>query len=420
MTIQNERSDQVHSHTDQRGHGDLPTWQCRLWYKLLSPFLSHLKSGRLDITVPSGGHLVFGGDDQSGPIARMTVHRHRALWRILMRGPLGVAESYMDGDWSCEDLTTLFDLFLKNPAVFDALRTRGSLAHWVARLKHLRRANSVKGSRRNIAYHYDLGNDFYSLWLDPTMTYSSAYRYGETDTLEEAQIRKLDKALDLSGLKQGDHMLEIGCGWGALAERAALRGIDLDGLTLSTEQLEYANERAKTKGFDDKARFHLRDYRHETGTYDAIISIEMIEAVGEEHWPTYFKTLFENLRPGGRAVLQAITIDEANYERYRRSADFIQTFIFPGGMLPSVKLLHHQAEKAGLVATHAEGFALDYARTLATWRDRFLAQWSEITQLGDYDERFRRMWEYYLSYCEAGFSNGTIDVGHYVYERPAS
>ncbi|WP_319533491.1 cyclopropane-fatty-acyl-phospholipid synthase family protein [uncultured Cohaesibacter sp.] len=419
MTLQNDSSEHLHRHAHLMERVDLPTWQCHLWHKLLSPFFSGLEVGCIEVTVPSGGHLVYGRDDESGPKARMTVYRHRTLWRILSRGTLGVAESYMDGDWSCDDLTALFDLCLQNPAIFDAVRAKGGLAHWFARLKHLRRSNSLRGSRRNIAYHYDLGNDFYSRWLDPTMTYSSAYHYGHRDSLEDAQVRKLDRALELSGLKAGDHLLEIGCGWGAFAERAALHGVQLDGLTLSKEQLDYARERAEAKDFADKARFHLRDYRHEKGTYDAIVSIEMIEAVGEEHWPTYFRSLYENLRPGGRAVLQAITIHDDHYEQYRRSADFIQTFIFPGGMLPTEDLMKRQAEAAGLIPVHVETFALDYARTLATWREQFLAQWSKISKLG-YDERFRRMWEYYLSYCESGFANGTISVGHYAYERPTT
>ena len=325
----------------------------------------------------------------------------------------------MDAQWSCDDLTTLFDICLKNVAIFEAVRARGTIALWFARLKHLRRSNSVKGSRRNIAYHYDLGNDFYSLWLDKTMTYSSALEVKDGEDLAISQIRKFDKALAMSMAKSGQHILEIGCGWGAFAERAAEAGCHVDGLTLSQEQLAYSKERAERKGFANRAKFHLRDYRHETGTYDAIVSIEMIEAVGEENWPIYFASLRDRLKPGGHVALQAITIHEDDYDRYSRSADFIQTYIFPGGMLPTKELMRHHAEQAGLELVEQTTFGADYAKTLARWREDFLAAWPQILDLG-YDERFRRMWLYYLAYCEAGFANGSIDVGLYSFKKPES
>ena len=418
MTLQND----LHSHQAHAGATlslpSLITPYCRLWHMLLRNFFAKFEDGRIEIALPSGGHLVYGNGGTHDPRVFITVHSHRALWRIMNRGMLGLSEGYMEADWSCEDLTSLFDLCLKNRSTFEAIRSRGLIAGWIARLKHLSRANSLKGSRRNISYHYDLGNDFYALWLDPSMTYSSAYKIKDGEDLEVAQWRKFDRALELSGANSGQHILEIGCGWGAFAERATKAGFDVDGLTLSSEQLDYSNERAVDELFADKARFHLRDYRKETGQYDAIVSIEMIEAVGEENWPTYFRCLHDRLRPGGRAVLQAITIAEDQYDRYRKGADFIQTYIFPGGMLPTIGLVKERAEEAGLVAVHSETFGQDYAETLARWRKDFLANWPSIAALG-YDERFRRMWLFYLAYCEAGFANGTINVGLYSFERPA-
>ena len=416
MTAQDHTSHIPTDHSGLLALPSLPTRQCRLWHSLLSPFFARLDHGRVEITLPSGGHLIYGKSEQDAPVAHVTVHRHRTLWRILTRGPLGLAESFLDSCWSCDDLTTLFNICLSNRSIFEAIRARGTLAHWAARLKHLMRSNSIRGSKRNIAYHYDLGNDFYSQWLDETMTYSSAYRLTEDDNLEAAQKRKLDRALAMSRADPGDNILEIGCGWGAFAERAAGAGCRVDGLTLSKEQLAYSLARARRKGFEDRAQFHLRDYRHEAGTYDAIVSIEMIEAVGEDNWPTYFASLYNNLRAGGHAALQAITIAEDQYDRYRRNADFIQTYIFPGGMLPTHSLMISHAQKAGLELCEHENFGKDYARTLALWRQRFLAKWPQIRTLG-YDERFRRMWLYYLAYCEAGFTNGTINVGLYSFKR---
>ena len=417
MSLDHQTSPTTASQTGSMALPSLPTRRCRIWHRFLSPFFSGFETGQISIALPSGGELVYGPGRAGEPKARITIHAHRALWRILSRGMLGVAESFMDGQWSCDNLSGLFDLCLKNRNIFETIRSRGTLARLVARIKHLSRANSLKGSRRNIAYHYDLGNDFYQLWLDPTMTYSSAYHLKDGEPLDAAQTRKLDQILSLVDIDKGQTILEIGCGWGGFAERAAQYGYQVDGLTLSQEQLEFAIQRAARGGFSEGARFHLRDYRMERGQYDAIVSIEMIEAVGEEHWPTYFKGLYDNLRPGGKAVLQAITIEEADYERYRKNADFIQTFIFPGGMLPTERLMDQHAREAGLEPVHKETFGLDYAHTLARWRETFLAQWPKIKTLG-YDEHFKRMWEFYLAYCEAGFANGTIDVGHYAYRRP--
>nr|WP_321482563.1 cyclopropane-fatty-acyl-phospholipid synthase family protein [uncultured Cohaesibacter sp.] len=418
MSLQKNFSDAEFDRSGPMGGSVVPTMQGRLWLRFLSPIFSCLHYGHVEFILPSGGKLTFGSGNEKEPTVQVHIHHNRTLWSIVSRGMLGVAESFIAAHWSCDNLAKLFDLCLRNHATYEKLYSHGKVARWIAHLKHLTRANSIKGSRKNISFHYDLGNDFYRLWLDPTMTYSSAYKTDEHEALEQAQIHKLDRVLELSNASAGETILEIGCGWGAFAERAANVGCKVEGLTLSTEQLDYAIKRAKSKGFDKLARFHLLDYRHETGQYDAIASIEMIEAVGEEHWPVYFKHLHDNLRPGGRAALQAITIDEQRYDQYRSGADFIQTFIFPGGMLPTESHLDDHAKRAGLIPVFRETFTQDYAKTLARWSKTFLAQWPQISKLG-YDERFKRMWLFYLAYCEAGFSNKTINVGHYCYQRPA-
>ncbi|WP_316860014.1 cyclopropane-fatty-acyl-phospholipid synthase family protein [uncultured Cohaesibacter sp.] len=417
MTLQSNHAQTKSDRSGSMSVSKTPRLQSRIWHRFLNPIFSGMHHGRVEFTLPTGDQLIYGSETSKEQSVQVYIHKNRTLWNILTKGTLGIAESFIASHWSCDNLSKLFDLCLKNRSVFEMIRSNGKIARWFAHLKHLTRANSIKGSRKNISFHYDLGNDFYELWLDPSMTYSSAFKLGDQEKLEEAQIRKLDRALELSQACKGQSILEIGCGWGAFAERAALKGCQVDGLTLSKEQLDYANERAKQKGFASNARFHFRDYRHEQGEYDAIVSIEMIEAVGEEHWPTYFRHLHDNLRPGGRAALQAITIDKANYQKYRNGADFIQAYIFPGGMLPTEEHLLEHAKKAGLIPVFRETFAPDYAKTLARWRERFLAQWPKISKLG-YDERFRRMWLFYLAYCEAGFANKTINVGHYCYKRP--
>jgi len=291
-----------------------------------------------------------------------------------------------------------------------------ALFRWTNRLRHWLRPNSRRGSRANIVSHYDLGNDFYRLWLDPKMIYSSAlYADGETD-LAAAQAQKLARIGDLLALEGGEQVLEIGCGWGALAESLAQsRGAKVTALTLSPSQLRWAKDSAAAQGVGDAIDYRLQDYRDVQGSFDRVVSIEMIEAVGEAWWPTYFATLARALRPGGRAVLQAITIADDRYESYRKAPDFIQRHIFPGGFLPSKSAFAEQVERAGLRLRASECFGASYARTLAEWRRRFHANWREISAQG-FDERFRRLWDYYLCYCEAGFAEGAIDVGLYVLE----
>lgn len=395
---------------------NLPTVWCRFWHSILNPQLKSLKHGGILIRLPSGGTLYFGEKKYTTAPVTIHVHRHQVLTKVMWGGPLGLAESNLAGDWSCDNLTALFDLFLKNRTILEDMEAKGGWTKWRSRLRHLSRANSLKGSRRNIAYHYDLGNDFYQSWLDPTMTYSSAYQLEKYESLEQAQRRKYQTILDWSETGPDDHILEIGCGWGGFAEHACQNGRKVEALTLSQEQLLFARERSQEKGFAAKADFRFLDYRKAEGQFDAIVSIEMIEAVGEENWSHYFQILHDRLKPGGHAVLQAITIDEKLFNTYRKSVDFIQAYIFPGGMLPTASSIGEIAEKQGLKLVRQDRFGKDYAKTLEFWRDAFLENWSSIEKLG-FDSRFKRMWLYYLCYCEAGFANGDIDVGFYKLRR---
>jgi cyclopropane-fatty-acyl-phospholipid synthase len=284
-------------------------------------------------------------------------------------------------------------------------------------LRHLARRNTRRGSRRNIAFHYDLGNDFYALWLDPGMTYSSAVFDAAGQSLQDAQDAKYRRLAESLDLKPGHHVLEIGCGWGGFAMTAARDyGCRVTAITLSGEQRRYAEERVRRAGLSDRIEVRLQDYRDVTGRFDRIASIEMFEAVGEERWPIFFNTVRERLKPGGVAGLQVITIEDGRYEAYQRSADFIQRYIFPGGMLPSPSALAAAIDRAGLTLNNVFAFGPSYAETLAAWQGRFQRAWPQIRQLG-FDGRFKRLWEFYLAYCEAGFRAGAIDVAHYRIER---
>jgi cyclopropane-fatty-acyl-phospholipid synthase len=384
---------------------------------VLRAVASHIGVGRLTIKTPSGDRIVAQADT-AGPDAVLELHRWRAVRRLARGGSIGFAEAYMDGDWSSPDLAVFLELAALN---LDRLAKR---LHGMAplrmlnRLSHLRRANTRRGSRRNIAAHYDLGNAFYRLWLDDGMSYSAALYTQPRDTLETAQAAKNDRIVDLLALQGGERVLEIGCGWGGLAERMARAGAaQVTAITLSQEQHAYATQRARTANRVEQVDIRLTDYRDIGGTYDRIASIEMVEAVGEVHWPTYFATLRDRLRAGGVAVLQAITIDDDRFPGYRSRADFIQRYIFPGGMLPSPAILREQIARAGLVLTSAETFGLSYARTLSEWQRRFQAAWPAIAAQG-FGQRFKHMWEYYLAYCEAGFRAGAIDVGLYRIVKP--
>jgi cyclopropane-fatty-acyl-phospholipid synthase len=383
-------------------------------------FLQRLHSafrfGRLRLSLPTG-HVFEVAGSEPGHDAWIEIVRWRALRRMAAGGDIGFAESYIDGDWTSPDLVGLIRLAATNARALSPVLGRSRLLRLVNRIGHLLRANSRKGSRKNIISHYDLGNEFYRQWLDPSMLYSSAIFEGGTQSLEAAQQVKLARIAELLNLCGGKEVLEIGFGWGALSRHLAeTAGAQVTGVTLSPSQLAWASGVMSTAGLKDCVDLRLQDYRDVAGTFDRIVCIEMIEAVGEAYLPAYFEKLKTCLKPGGRAVLQVITIAEDRFAAYRRDTDFIQKHVFPGGFLPSRSLLSNEMERAGLTLTHQEQFGLSYARTLAEWRRRFDTSWPDIAAQG-FEDRFRRLWEYYLSYCQAGFIEGIIDVGLYVIEH---
>ncbi len=384
---------------------------------LMRAFLSLAESiayGRLSIELPSGEILRIAAPNP-GPEAALVIHDERAIRRLFAGGKLAFAEAYLDGDWSSDSLAALIELGARNEHVLaPSWSVRTAVVTWHALLNRARHLianrNSRRGSKRNIASHYDLGNGFYRQWLDPTMTYSSALFETPDQPLEQAQIAKWRHIADMADLRPGQRLLEIGCGWGGFARWAAReRGCEVVGLTLSQAQRDWALAEIAKDGLDDKIEIRLQDYRDVDGTFDRIVSIEMFEAVGEAYWPAFYDTLRARLAPGGIAALQVITIADSDYAEYRESVDFIQRYIFPGGMLPSPKILGDLAARAGLKDLGHLAFGMDYARTLELWRNRFEATWGAVAPLG-FDGRFRRMWRYYLAYCEGGFRAGTIDV----------
>ena len=380
--------------------------------RLALEVFDRLEGGALAIELPDGVRLRAG----HGPlVAHLRVRDHAVFDEALARGDIGFGESWMDGQWDTDELTGLLTLLSRNrERIGQAIY--GRLLRMIGhRITHLLRANTRSGSRRNIEAHYDLGNDFYALWLDPSMSYSAAVFAADDDSLHDAQLRKYRRILEQLDVRPGQTVLEVGCGWGGFAEVAAVEyGCKVLGITLSPSQLAFARERAQRGGFAAAADFALCDYRDVRGQYDHVVSIEMIEAVGERFWPTYFAQLAALLKPGGRCVVQSITIDDALFARYRRGTDFIQRYVFPGGMLPSPAAVERQARGAGLEVVGDFAFGRDYARTLAHWHRSFEAQWPAVKEQG-FDERFRRMWRFYLSYCEAGFETGDIDVHHFVF-----
>lgn len=383
----------------------------RLIARLMKAVLGRVHRGTIHVHLPNGERIETRGAE-AGPSASIVIRDWRALRRMAMSGDLGFAEAFIDGEWTSPDLPETIEFFARNANALVAV-PRSWTARLASRMWHRARSNTRAGSRKNIQFHYDLGNAFYRLWLDEGMQYSAAI-YAPGDTLETAQARKLDRILGLLNLEGDERILEIGCGWGAVAERAAMRGCSLTGLTLSKEQADYARTRLSPHG--ESTDIRLQDYRDVGGTFDRIVSIEMIEAVGEKYWPSYFDVLRDRLAKDGAAVIQAITIDGGKFEQYRRNPDFIQRYIFPGGMLPTKESMRTHAEAAGLELMHSECFGEDYARTLADWRQRFHAASDDIKALG-FDSRFMRMWDYYLAYCEGGFRAGTIDVGLYVFRN---
>jgi len=384
--------------------------------RLMKRLIGRLRHGRLKVILPSGA-VVEAGGSEPGPDAVIVLRRWRMLRRVLTSGDIGFAEGFLQEDWTTPDLTAVIRLAALNGESLAPAIDGNGLMRLMNRIGHILNANSKRGSRRNIEAHYDLGNDFYKEWLDSSMLYSSAIFDKTTPTLEAAQRKRLDRIREKLALSGGERVLEIGCGWGALASDLAVNSqADVVGITLSPSQLAWAKDVVTKAGKSDKVDLRLQDYRDTDGQFDRIVSIEMFEAVGEAYWPSYFETLKRCMKPDGRAVLQIISIEERRFESYRGSIDFIQKYVFPGGFLPSDKALEAAVSAAELKLVNLEHFGKSYAPTLREWRARFHARWPVIAALG-FDERFKRLWHYYLCYCEAGFEDGSIDVGLYTIQH---
>ena len=376
---------------------------------LLCAIFSGLQFGTLTVSLPDGTSRSFRGE-RSGPDADLSILSMNAVSRMLNDGKMGFCEAVMDGEVESRSMADLIQLAVMHDEILTPKMAASIWRRISLRLFHGFRRNSKSGSARNIAYHYDLGNEFYAAWLDSTMTYSSAVYDSENDDLSTAQTNKYRNLAELADIQPGDHVLEIGCGWGGFAKYAIEeRGARVTGITISKEQHDFATQRLADAGLADRAEVRLVDYRDLQGRFDKIVSIEMFEAVGQAYWGTYFSAVSSLLKDGGRAALQSITIEENAFEEYRRDPDFIQRYIFPGGMLPSMPRLEQPVADAGLKLVEANGFGLHYARTLAEWRERFQAAWPRLAT-EKFDMRFKRMWELYLSYCEGGFRAGMIDV----------
>ena len=392
-----------------------PTYSARILFGVLS----RLRKGRLEVTTPEGVRRVFAGAAE-GPSADLEIRDWKAVGRMVRAADIGVAECWRDGLIATRDMTALLALCEANQQALESVFYGNPVVALLYRVAHLLRPNTRAGSRKNIHAHYDLGNDFYALWLDRTMTYSSAlFAPGLDGSLERAQEAKYERLLDALGVQAGHRVLEIGCGWGGFAEYAVrTRGCRWTGITISRAQLDYARERIRKAGLEERVELRFQDYRDLDGTWDRIVSVEMIEAVGERWWPAYFRQLHERLVPGGKAAIQAITIDAAAFPKYRITSDFIREYIFPGGMLAPVERLAALARGAGLAVHEPFRFGPHYAETLRRWREAIDAKEREIKALG-FDDRFLAIWRFYLHYCEVGFDAGRIDVAHLEMERPA-
>lgn len=399
--------------------------------RIVLAMADRFQMGRIAWRLPKGGMRITGAlpmfaplsgsetcDDSSLVDVTVTLNTDRATRRLLTGGNVGAGEAYMDGDYDVDNLGRFLQICAANVAILErtlegswATRSLSKLLHWFNR-------NTASGSRKNIQYHYDLGNDFYKHWLDETMTYSSAEYLSPEEPLAEAQFRKYENLAQRLALHPGQHVLEVGCGWGGFAEHAAkYHGVQITGLTISDEQHAFSSARIQKEGLNDRVKIVKRDYRAETGVFDRVASIEMFEAVGEQYWQTFFSKLQAWLPRDGRAAMQIITIGDEHFERYRAHPDFIQRYIFPGGMLPSPSKLREVSRDAGFGIDAYDTFGKSYAWTLDAWNEKFHAAWNEIqkasTRYGvgrPFDEKFRRMWEYYLCYCAAGFHTNTIDV----------
>ena len=398
--------------TSTNNQQNLPRYFARVF-----DLVGKLNSGRVDFILPDGRRFRAEGS-KPGPVAEVTINNPDVFARLVREGDLGFCDAYLDGWWTTPDLQAFMDfIHADNDDMYDGFPGMALVRAW-EKARFWFQSNTKRQALKNISYHYDLGNDFYSLWLDDTMTYSSALFNTSQESLEKAQIAKYASMVDQMGVKPGDHVLEIGCGWGGFAEYAAKeRGLKVTGLTISKEQLEYAQKRIKSKGLSDKVNLKLQDYRDETGVYDGVASIEMFEAVGEKYWPVYFDKIKQCLKPGKQATLQIITIQDARWDVYRKSVDYIQKYIFPGGMLPSPSVLRQEIHRAGLSVQHSIEFGKSYSQTLRRWFEVFNNKWDNISAMG-FDDRFRRMWNFYLTSCAATFESGNCDVTQITLQKP--
>ncbi len=400
--------------TTTKGQSGLPRY-----FGHVMEVAKRLGEGRIDFVLPDGRRFRLEGK-RPGPVAEVHIHNNDLFARMIREGDLGFCDAYLDGWWSSPDLQAFLDLIQTpdNNVVQDGFPGMGFVRAF-EKFRFWLQSNSRRQARKNIHAHYDLGNDFYRLWLDDTMSYSSALFQTGQESLERAQTLKYASMVDQMGAVPGDHVLEIGCGWGGFAEYAAKeRGLRVTGLTISQAQYDYAVDRIAKAGLSDLVEIKLQDYRDEAGTYDGIASIEMFEAVGERYWPTYFRVLRERLKPGRHATLQIITVPDHRWHIYKRGVDFIQKYIFPGGMLPAPGVLRAEVERAGLHVKGSIEFGESYSQTLRRWHEVFNDRWEDVAKLG-FDDRFRRMWNFYLTSCAGAFRGGNCDVTQITVTRPS-
>ena len=398
--------------TSTTGEQNLPRYFARAF-----AMLKGMNTGRIDFVLPDGRRFRAEGA-KPGHVAEVHIHNNDLFARLIREGDLGFCDAYLDEWWSTPDLQAFMDwVHADNDAIYDGFPGMGLVRNF-EKFRFWLQRNHREQAKKNISYHYDLGNEFYGLWLDDTMTYSSALFETGQESHEAAQIAKYASMVDEMGVSAGDHILEIGSGWGGFAEYAAKeRGLKVTGLTISEKQFKYAQDRIEKAGLSDLVDFKLQDYRDERGTYDGIASIEMFEAVGQKYWPTYFETVRDRLKPGKNATLQIILVQDHRWDVYRRGVDFIQKYIFPGGMLPSPKALRDQITQAGLGIERSVEFGPSYNITLRRWHDTFNAKWDQIAAMG-FDDRFRRMWNFYLTSCAATFDSANCDVTQITIKRP--
>ena len=398
--------------TTTDGQKNLPRYFARVF-----GMAQGMNTGRVDFVLDDG--RIFRAEGRNpGPVAEVHIHNPDLFARLIREGDLGFCDAYLDEWWTTPDLQSFMDwVHADNDDIYDGFPGMG-LVRKFEKFRFWLQRNHPAQARKNISYHYDLGNDFYGLWLDDTMTYSSALFKTGQESHEAAQIAKYASMVDQMGVQPGDHILEIGCGWGGFAEYAAKqRGLKVTGLTISKEQIRYARERIEDAGLSDMVGFRLQDYRDERGVYDGIASIEMFEAVGQKYWPAYFETVRERLKPGRNATLQIITVADSRWDVYQRGVDFIQKYIFPGGMLPSPSALRAQVDKAGLAVERSIEFGQSYNISLRRWHETFNEKWDQIAEMG-FDDRFRRMWNFYLTSCAATFQSANCDVTQITIKRP--